>query len=157
MHFMPNYSMSIIYYIQLCIQFVYSLHCTSDSSLPLQKHIKDKDEQLVRSFTVELQQVLSMFHEKVISPPTHYNMPPIVCRLMWVVALKKRIMVSIWGSRCITVININTGSPLRFQFLRVLGTHVDILIKIFLLIKCVQTRFFLCVCMGRRIARSEKP
>ncbi|XP_071095883.1 uncharacterized protein [Haliotis cracherodii] len=59
----------------------------------VQAHLRDKDEQLVRAFTAELQQVRTMFNENAISPPSHYNMPPVVSRLMWVVALRERIRV----------------------------------------------------------------
>ena len=60
----------------------------------IQIHLKDKDHQLVTSFTSELIMVRNMFHENVKRPPLHANMPPVVSKLMWVWALKQRINVS---------------------------------------------------------------
>lgn len=63
-------------------------------SSSLQIHLKDKDLQLVKAFSAELQAVRSMFDEANISPPLHANMPPIASRLFWVRALQERIRVS---------------------------------------------------------------
>lgn len=63
-------------------------------SFTLQIHLKDKDLQLVKAFSAELQAVRSMFDETNISPPLHANMPPIASRLFWVRALQERIRVS---------------------------------------------------------------
>nr|XP_022320176.1 dynein beta chain, flagellar outer arm-like isoform X6 [Crassostrea virginica] len=57
----------------------------------VQVHLKDKDLQLVKAFSAELQTVRSMFDETNISPPLHANMPPIASRLFWVRALQERI------------------------------------------------------------------
>ncbi|KAK6172547.1 hypothetical protein SNE40_016179 [Patella caerulea] len=59
----------------------------------VQAHLKDKDAQLVEAFTAELIQVKDMFADNSLNPPLHYNMPPIVSRLMWVHALRERIRI----------------------------------------------------------------
>ena len=59
-----------------------------------QSYLKDQDQQLVSAFRAELLQVKTMFEELVESPPLHVNMPPVVCKLVWVHGLKERIQVS---------------------------------------------------------------
>ncbi|XP_033641711.1 dynein beta chain, flagellar outer arm-like [Asterias rubens] len=57
----------------------------------VQEYLREKDKQLISSFTQELIAVRSMFLAKRNSPPNHVNLPPVVSRLTWVGALKKRI------------------------------------------------------------------
>eukprot|EP00057_Strongylocentrotus_purpuratus_P006394 XP_011660868.1 PREDICTED: dynein beta chain, flagellar outer arm [Strongylocentrotus purpuratus] len=57
----------------------------------VQEYLKDKDRALINSFTNELIAVRTMFIAKSSEPPLHANLPPIVCKLTWVGALKKRI------------------------------------------------------------------
>ena len=59
----------------------------------VQEYLREKDKQLISSFTQELIAVRSMFLAKRNSPPNHVNLPPVVSRLTWVGALKKRIQV----------------------------------------------------------------
>ena len=60
----------------------------------VQEYLKDKDQQLINMFTNELIAVRSMFLAKMKESPLHRNLPPIVSRLTWVGALKRRIKVS---------------------------------------------------------------
>ncbi|XP_064599567.1 LOW QUALITY PROTEIN: uncharacterized protein LOC135466077 [Liolophura sinensis] len=57
----------------------------------VQLYLKDKDDMLVESYTLELECVRNMFQQQCRRTPLHYNMPPIVSRLLWVHALKERI------------------------------------------------------------------
>lgn len=60
----------------------------------VQEYLKDKDKQLINSFTDELIAVRSMFIAKMNSPPLHINLPPIVSCMTWIRALQRRIKVS---------------------------------------------------------------
>ncbi|XP_022099208.1 dynein beta chain, ciliary-like [Acanthaster planci] len=57
----------------------------------VQEYLRDKDQQLVAAFSRELIAVRSMFLARRNDPPGHANLPPVVSRLTWVGALKKRI------------------------------------------------------------------
>ncbi|XP_033103095.1 dynein heavy chain 9, axonemal-like [Anneissia japonica] len=84
----------------------------------VQKHLKDKDSQLVMSFTSELISVRNMFIKGNRSPPQHSHFPPVVSRLIWIRALRRRIQEPMEKLKRVSPHSLegDTGWHLRDQF-----------------------------------------
>ncbi|XP_071959570.1 uncharacterized protein [Antedon mediterranea] len=84
----------------------------------VQKHLKDKDSQLVMSFTAELISVRNMYFRWRKTPPQHSNFPPVVSRLIWIRALRRRIQEPMEKLKRISPHSLegDTGWHLRDQF-----------------------------------------